>query len=105
MWRPGEGVDLIRASVPLVLHQLGGAVTAEVFDAGRYERTESREPTETGFHPRLLSTQAGYVELRIRSCGRGYFFPVMVEPRRRIDWAPYAVVMEAHVQRPCPLSR
>ena len=32
-----------------------------------------------------------------RSCGKGSFFPVILEPRRRIDQALYAVVMEAYV--------
>ena len=32
-----------------------------------------------------------------RSCGKGSFFPAILEPRRRIDQALYAVVMEAYV--------
>jgi putative transposase len=33
-----------------------------------------------------------------RSCARGSFFPSILEPRRRIDQALYAVVMEAYVR-------
>src|ERR1700709_320334 len=32
-----------------------------------------------------------------RSSAKGSFFPVILEPRRRIDQALYAVVMEAYV--------
>ncbi len=36
--------------------------------------------------------------LRIPKLRKGSFFPVILEPRRRIDQALYAVVMEAYVQ-------
>ena len=37
------------------------------------------------------------MELRIPKLRKGSFFPVILEPRRRIDQALYAVVMEAYV--------
>ena len=51
-----------------------------------------------GTRPRLVTTQAGDVGLRIPKLRKGSFFPVILEPRRRIDQALYAVVMEAYVQ-------
>ncbi len=51
-----------------------------------------------GSRPRLLSAQAGDVELRIPKLCKGSFFPAILQPRRRIDQALYAVVMEAYVQ-------
>jgi transposase-like protein len=45
----------------------------------------------------LLATQAGDVELAIPKLRKGSFFPSILEPRRRIDQALYAVVMEAYV--------
>jgi putative transposase len=65
--------------------------------AGRYERSESRVTDRNGSRPRLVATQAGDVELRIPKLRRGSFFPAILEPRRRIDQALYAVVMEAYV--------
>jgi len=50
----------------------------------------------TGSSP-LLATKGGDVELRIPKLRKGSFFPVILEPRRRIDQALYAVVMEAYV--------
>ena len=44
-----------------------------------------------------MATQAGDVQLRIPKLRKGSFFPVILEPRRRIDQALYAVVMEAYV--------
>ena len=44
-----------------------------------------------------MTTQAGDVGLRIPKLRKGSFFPSILEPRRRIDQALYAVVMEAYV--------
>ena len=50
-----------------------------------------------GHRPRLLATWAGDLELKIPKLRKGSFFPSMLEPRRRIDKALYAVIMEAYV--------
>jgi transposase-like protein len=44
-----------------------------------------------------VATQAGDVQLRIPKLRKGSFYPSILEPRRRIDQALYAVVMEAYV--------
>ena len=96
-FRAGEGVDLIRESVRLVLQELIETEAAERIGADRYERTDTRVTDRNGSRPRLLATQAGDVQLRIPKLRKGSFFPVILEPRRRIDQALYAVVMEAYV--------
>jgi putative transposase len=96
-FRTGEGVDLIRESVRMVMQELIEAEATERIGAARYERTESRTTDRNGSRDRLLATQAGDVELRIPKLRKGSFFPVILEPRRRIDRALYAVVMEAYV--------
>jgi putative transposase len=96
-FRAGDGVDLIRDAVQLVLQELIEVEATEQIGAGRYERTESRTTDRNGSRPRLLTTQAGDVELRIPKLRKGSFFPSILEPRRRIDQALYAVVMEAYV--------
>jgi len=45
----------------------------------------------------LLSTKAGDVELAIPKLREGSFYPSLLEPRRRIDRALWAVIMEAFV--------
>ena len=45
----------------------------------------------------MLATKAGDIDLRIPKLREGSFFPLILEPRRRIDQALFAVVMEAYV--------
>src|SRR6188508_1057387 len=96
-FRAGEGVDLIRESVRLVMQELIETEATEVVGAGRYERSDTRTTQRNGTRPRLVATQAGDVELPIPKLHQGSFFPVILERRRRIDQALYAVVMEAWV--------
>ena len=96
-FRAGEGVDLIRDAVQLVLQELIETEATERIGAARYERSGTRVTDRNGARPRLLTTQAGDVELRIPKLRKGTFFPSILEPRRRIDQALYAVVMEAYV--------
>jgi putative transposase len=95
--RTGEAVDLIRESVRTVLQELIEAETAEAIGAARYERVDTRTNERNGSRPRTLSTKAGDIDLRIPKLRKGSFFPLILEPRRRIDQALYAVVMEAYV--------
>jgi putative transposase len=96
-FRAGDGVDLVRESVRLVLQELIEVEAAERIGAGRYERSEDRLTERNGHRPRLLATQAGDIELGIPKLRKGSFFPSILEHRRRIDRALYAVVMEAYV--------
>jgi transposase-like protein len=96
-FRAGDGVDMIRESVRTVLQELVEFEAAGVIGAGRYERSEDRVTERNGARPRLLATKACDVELRIPKLRKGSFFPSILEPRRRIDQALYAVVMEAYV--------
>jgi putative transposase len=96
-FRAGEGVELVRDAVRLVMQELIEVEAAEQIGAGRYERSDTRVTERNGSRPRLLTTQAGDVELRIPKLRKGSFFPSIIEPRRRIDQALYAVVMEAYV--------
>ena len=96
-FRAGEGVDLVRESVRLVLQELIEAEAAQVIGAARYERTPDRLTERNGSRPRELLTKGGHVEVTIPKLRKGSFFPSVLEPRRRIDQALYAVVMEAWV--------
>src|SRR5919107_2446750 len=96
-FRTGDGVDLIRESVRVALQELIELEATERIGAAPYERTPERVTDRNGHRPRVLTTKAGDVELRIPKLRKGSFFPVIHEPRRRIDQALYAVVMEAYV--------
>ncbi len=95
--RAGGDIDVIRKGVELVLQALIEAEATEVIGASRYERTDSRTAQRNGSRQRLLTTKAGDVELRIPKLRRGSFFPSILQRRRRIDRALFAVVMEAYV--------
>jgi putative transposase len=95
--RAGGDLDVIRHALSLVLQALIEAEAAQQIGASRYERTETRTTHRNGTRTRLLSTKAGDVELRIPKLREGSFFPALLEPRRRIDRALLAVVMEAYV--------
>lgn len=96
-FRAGDGVNLIREFVQLVLQELVDLEATHEIGAAPYERTETRTNERNGSRPRLLATQAGDIELAIPKLRKGSFFPSILEPRRRIDQALYAVVMEAYV--------
>jgi putative transposase len=95
--RAGEMTDTIRTSLEWILQQLIEAEATAHIGARPHERTESRTAQRNGHRPRLLATPAGDVELKIPKLRTGSFFPSLLERRRRIDRALFAVVMEAYV--------
>jgi transposase-like protein len=95
--RAGGDLDVVREALALVLQALIDAEATQHIGARPYERTEQRTAHRNGTRARLLSTKAGDVELRIPKLREGSFFPALLEPRRRIDRALLAVVMEAYV--------
>jgi|SRR5690606_9009216 len=58
------------------------------------ERTPTRVSQRNGHRPKLVSTPAGDIEVGIPKLRQGSFFPELLEPRRRIDRALWAVIME-----------
>ena len=96
-FRVSGGAGLIRDAVELVLQELIEAEATERIGAARYERSDTRATARNGHRSRLLATQAGDVELKIPKLRKGSFMPSIIEPRRRIDRALWAVVMEAYV--------
>jgi putative transposase len=95
--RSGGDLDVFREAMQFVLQPLVELEAAQVVGAGRYERTETRTTHRNGARARLLSTKAGDVELQIPKLRDGSFYPSLLEPRRRIDRALWAVIMEAFV--------
>ncbi len=61
------------------------------------ERTSERLTQRNGHRPKLLSTPAGDIEVAIPKLRQGSFFPELLEPRRRIDKALWAVIMTAYI--------
>jgi putative transposase len=58
-------VDLVRDSVHVALQELIELEATERIGAAPYERIEDRVTERNGHWPRMLTTKAGDVELRI----------------------------------------
>ena len=95
--RVGEGTDLVRELAQWALQQLIDLEAASKIGADPWERTDDRVTYRNGTRPKVLSTKAGDLALAIPKLRKGSFFPELLDRRRRIDQALYAVVMEAYV--------
>jgi transposase-like protein len=80
------------------LQDLVDAEATARIGAGRYERNPERVTRRNGGRVKELDTPAGQVELRIPKVRDGSFFPSLLEPRRRVDQALWAVIATAWVQ-------
>ena len=73
------------------------AEVSAAIGATRHERCPDERTTHrNGYRQRLLTTQVGDLSLAIPKLRQGSFFPDWLEPRRMVDKALYAVVMEAY---------
>ena len=89
--------DRIRQAAQTIYQALIEAELTSVIGAAPHQRTEARVAQRNGHRPRLLATTAGDLELRIPKLRAGSFFPSLLERRRRVDQALFAVVMEAYL--------
>ena len=69
--RAGDGDDVLREAMRLVLQELIELEASQVIGAARYERTDERTTHRNGSRSRLLSTKAGDVELHIPKLREG----------------------------------
>jgi putative transposase len=93
----GDSRELFRRLLQHGMQELIDAELTAAIGAGPHERVESRSNQRNGSRSRLLSTPAGDIELRIPKVRVGSFFPSLLEPRRRVDRALWAVIMTAYV--------
>src|SRR5919109_250191 len=88
----------IRQAAQTISQALIEAELTAVIGAAPNERTDSRSAQRNGHRPRTLTTTAGDLELRIPKLRAGSFFPSLLERRRRVDQALFAVVMQAYLE-------
>jgi putative transposase len=93
----GDTKDLFRRLLERGMQDLVDAELTAAIGAEPHERTDARTNQRNGGRQRLLSTPAGDIELRIPKLRVGSFFPSLLEPRRRVDRALWAVIMTAYV--------
>ena len=89
--------DRIRVATETLYQQLIDAEAAAFIGAAPFERSAERTTHRNGSRARVLSTTAGDLELAIPKLRQGTFFPALLERRRRVDQALFAVVMEAYL--------
>ena len=85
--------ELVRAGLQALIE----AEASAKIGADRYERSEDRKTHRNGHRTKTVSTPVGDIEARIPKLRAGSFFPALLERRRRIDRALYAVIMQAYV--------
>lgn len=89
--------DRIRSATEKLYQELIDAEATAFIGAAPFERTTERTTQRNGTRPRTLTTTAGDLELKIPKLRAGTFFPALLERRRRVDQALFAVVMEAYL--------
>ena len=96
--RSADGGELMRRLLHTILQALVDAEATAHIGAARHERTDTRTTQRNGSRDKVVSTTAGDLTVRIPKTRTGSFFPSLLAPRRRIDVALHAVVMEAYVR-------
>jgi putative transposase len=89
--------DRVRQAAETIYQALIEAELTEAIGAAPHERSAERVNQRNGHRARTLTTTAGDLELRIPKLRTGSFFPSLLERRRRVDQALFAVVMEAYL--------
>ena len=92
-----DSTDVIRKALQVMLQQLIDAEATAFIGAEPHERTQERTTQRNGTRSKTITTTAGDVDLSITKLRQGSFFPSLLERRRRIDQALFAVIMEAYV--------
>src|SRR5262245_27963862 len=95
--RTADEGTVMRHVLATMLQQLIEAEATASIGAERYERSPTRTTQRNGHRQKLVSTTSGDVEVAIPKLRMGSFFPSLLQPRRRVDAALHAVVMEAFV--------
>jgi len=95
--RTADGIELIRVLAQRILQELIEAEATVHIGAEPGEHADTRTTWRNGHRDKVLTTQAGDLDLAIPKVRTGSFFPSLLERRRRIDQALYAVIVEAYV--------
>jgi len=95
--RTADGGQLMRTLLQTILQALVDAEATAHIGAGLHEQNDTRTTQRNGTRAKVVSTTSGDLSVKIAKTRTGSFFPTLLAPRRRIDVALHAVVMEAYV--------
>jgi putative transposase len=96
--RSADSGELMRRLLHTILQALFDAEATAQIGAAPHERTDTRTTQRNGTRDKLVATTAGDLTVKIPKLRTGSFFPSLLAPRRRIDVALHAVVMQAWVE-------
>ena len=92
-----ESGDLVRQMVSFLYQALIDAEATKMIQPATRTHPDEDHPSETAHVQERSPHQRRRRRLKIPKLRKGSFFPSVLERRRRIDQALYAVVMEAYV--------
>jgi putative transposase len=96
--RSADGGELMRRLLGGMLQAVVDAEATAHIGAGLHERSDARTTQRNGTRDKTVTTTAGDLTVKIPKVRTGSFFPALLNPRRRIDVALHAVVMQAYVE-------
>lgn len=96
--RSADGGDLMRRLLATILQLLVDAEASAFVGAQPHERSETRTNQRNGSRDKLVATATGDITVKIPKVRTGSFFPSLLAPRRRVDVALHAVIMQAWIE-------
>lgn len=96
--RTADGGDLMRQLLTTIVQLLVDAEATHRIGAEPHQRTDTRTNQRNGTRDKLVATATGDLTIKIPKLRHGSFFPTLLEPRRRVDVALHAVVMQAWIE-------
>ena len=98
MMRSADADELMRRLLGTIMQELVDAEAIAHIGASPHERSEARTTQRNGTRDKTVTITAGDLTVKIPKVRTGSFFPALLNPRRRIDVALHAVVMQAYVE-------
>ncbi len=98
MLRTADGGELMRRLLGGMLQAVVDAEATAHIGAGVHLRIEARTTQRNATRDKVITTAAGALTVKIAKVRIGSFFPALLGPRRRIDVALHAVVIQAYVE-------
>ncbi len=96
--RSADGGELMRRLLATILQLLVDAEATAFVGAEPHQRSDARTNQRNGTRDKLVATATGDLTVKIPKVRSGSFFPSLLTPRRRVDVALHAVVMQAWVE-------
>jgi putative transposase len=96
--RSADDGELMRRMLATMLQLLVDAEATAFIGAEPNQRTDTRTNLRNGTRPKLVATATGDITVAIPKVRSGSFFPSLLAPRRRVDVALHAVVMQAWIE-------